>query len=109
MQKFHTSHQFPCTRYQMQLPNWIMFDLVLTQLARPVEFIVWYLKGFQAFDQFSKDRATEDTSPIKEDVYFKLVKISQGNDGGILSAAVFKKAVALVSQMSNGDLSQRAI
>lgn len=73
-----------------------------------MEFIVWYLKGFQAFDQFSKDRATEDNSPIKEDVYFKLVKIEQGNDGRIASAAVFKKSVALVSQISNDELSQRA-
>lgn len=81
----------------MQLQNWTTFDSVLTKLTRPVEFIVWYLKGFQAFDQFSKDRATEDTSLIKEDVYFKLVKIAQANDGGISSAAVFKKAVALVS------------
>lgn len=60
-----------------------------------LEFIVWYLKGFEAFDQFSKDRATEDTSPIKEDVYFKLVKFAQGNDGRRDNAAVFKKAVAL--------------
>lgn len=72
-----------------------------------MEFIVWYLKGFEAFDQFSKDRATEDTSPIKEDVYFKLVKFAQGNDGRRDNAAVFKKAVALVSQMTN-NLSHRA-
>lgn len=70
-------------------------------LIRAVEFVVWYLKGFQAFDQFSKDRATEDSSPIKEDVYFKLVKMAQGNNGGILSAAVFKKAVASVSTMND--------
>lgn len=73
-----------------------------------MEFIVWYLKGFDAFDQFSKDRATEDTSQIKEDVYFKLVKTAQGNDGGIATAAVFKKAVALVSQTSNVVLSEKA-
>lgn len=66
-----------------------------------MEFIVWYLKGFQAFDQFSKNRATEDNSPIKEDVYFKLVKIAQGSDGVILTAAVFKEAVASVSTMND--------
>lgn len=91
----------------MKFEKWMMSDLVLIKSTRPVEFIVWYLKGFEAFDKFSQDRATEDTSPIKEDVYFKLVKTAHGSDGGIARAAVFKKAVALVSKMSD-DLSQRA-
>lgn len=82
--------------------------LLLIKIIQTVEFIVWYLKGFQAFDQFSRDRATEDTSLIKEDVYFKLVKMAQGNDREILTAAVFKKAVASVSQMSNDYFPQRA-
>lgn len=67
-------------------------------LIRSVEFIVWYLKGFQAFDQFSMDRTAEDnTVPIKQDNFFKVVGHSHGNNGRILKTAVFKKAVALVS------------
>lgn len=69
-----------------------------------MEFIVWYLKGFQAFDQFSKDRTTEDNSVIKQDNYFKVIGNVVGNDGRILKKAMFKKAVALVSTMSNDDL-----
>lgn len=61
-----------------------------------MEFIVWYLNGFQAFDQFSKDRTAEDTSVIRMDNYFKVVGKIQ-KDGRILKAAVLKKAVASVS------------
>lgn len=60
-----------------------------------MEFIVWYLKGFEAFDQFSKDRAAEDNQLIRQDVYFKLV--GKTRDRRQFSEAVFKKAVALVS------------
>lgn len=68
--------------------------------GRAVEFIVWYIKGFQAFDQFSKDRAAEDNGLIREDVYFKLVRNVYRNDDKVLSGAVFKKAVATVSSMT---------
>lgn len=71
-----------------------------------MEFIVWYLNGYQAFDQFSKDRAAEDNSVIRKDNYFKVVGNVQENDGRILKAAVFKAAVASVSAMDNDDLSR---
>lgn len=70
-----------------------------------MEFTIWYLNGFQAFDQFSQDRATEDNSvPIRRDNYFKVVGNLLGNDGRILKEAVFKKAVASVSSTNSGDL-----
>lgn len=74
-----------------------------------MEFVVWYIKGFQAFDQFSKDRATEDNSPIKEDVYFKLVNHAQGTNAGFVTAAMFKKAVALVGQMKKNSFSRELL
>lgn len=72
-----------------------------------MEFIVWYLNGFQAFDQFSKERAAEDNSVIRKDNYFKVVGNVQGTDGRMLKMAVFKKAVASVSRM-NSDYLLRA-
>lgn len=69
-----------------------------------MEFIVWYLNGFEAFDQFSKNRTVEDNSVIRKDNYFKVVGNVQANDGRILKKAVFKKAVALVSTVINNDL-----
>ncbi|KAH8788977.1 kinase-like domain-containing protein [Diaporthe sp. PMI_573] len=60
-----------------------------------LEFFVWYMKGFQAFDQFSRDRAAEDnTVPIRRDNYFKVVRNAQVNDGRVSKEAVLKKAVA---------------
>lgn len=75
---------------------------------RTVEFIVWYLNGYQAFDQFSKERALEDNSVIRKDNYFKVVGNVQETDGRILKMAVFKKAVASVSKM-NSDYLPRAL
>lgn len=66
-----------------------------------MEFIVWYLNGFQAFDQFSKERAAEDNSVIRKDNYFKLVGNVQETDGRILKMAVFKEAVASVSRVNS--------
>jgi hypothetical protein len=64
------------------------------------------MKGFQAFDQFSRDRAAEDnTVPIRRDNYFKVVRNAQVNDGRVSKEAVLKKAVASVSTMSSTETS----
>lgn len=64
-----------------------------------LEFIVWYLQGFEAFDQFSKKRTADDNRDILEDVYFKIVHNFRTKDGEVprYAAAVFKESVALVS------------
>lgn len=62
-----------------------------------MEFFVWYLKGYHAFDQFSKDRAAQDNSVIRMDNYFKVVGNVRTNDGRMSKEAVLKKAVASVS------------
>lgn len=60
-----------------------------------LEFFVWYLKGYKAFDQFSRDRTAEDnTVPIKRDNYFKVLGNSRVNNGTVSAKAVLKKAVA---------------
>lgn len=69
-----------------------------------MEFIVWYLNGFQAFDQFSQERTAQDNSVIKKDNYFKVVGKVQENNGRLLKTAVLKKAVASVSTMDSDDL-----
>lgn len=69
-----------------------------------MEFFVWYLKGFQAFDQFSRDRAAEDnTVPIRRDNYFKVIGNAGVNDGRVSKKAVLKKAVVSVSAMSSDE------
>ncbi|KAI9167743.1 ornithine decarboxylase antizyme [Paramyrothecium foliicola] len=56
-----------------------------------LEFVIWYFRGWDGVDKFSKDRAIEDFNEIKEDTYFQLVKIDQPppNDiGGRLKPSV---------------------
>lgn len=65
-----------------------------------LEFIVWYLQGFDAFDQFSADRTTQDNRPIHEDVYFTIDHNHLGRNGKIYSAAVLKDSVVTVSTQS---------
>lgn len=63
-----------------------------------LEFVVWYLQGFDAFDQFSQDRATEDTGVIQEDKFFKVApSVGQSKDGKVCSVASLKNSVILVS------------
>lgn len=60
-----------------------------------LEFIIWYVQGHDAFDQFSRDRAADDNGVIREDVYFKIVTVVQ--NGRNMNAAEFKPSVAAVS------------
>lgn len=62
-----------------------------------LEFIVWYLQGYAAFDQFSIDRCIEDNGVIQEDKYFTIEHNVKANNGKILSAAVLKRSARLVS------------
>lgn len=62
-----------------------------------LEFIVWYLQGFEAFDQFSQDRATEDPGLISEDKFFKIIHGHLKNGKGC-NAALLKNSVTLVSE-----------
>lgn len=71
-----------------------------------MEFIVWYLNGFQAFDQFSQERTDQDNSVIRKDNYFKVVGKVQENDGRVLKTAVLKKAVASVSTIDSDDITR---
>lgn len=76
-----------------------------------LEFIVWYLQGFEAFDQFSKDRANQDGGVIKEDVYFTIAHNFQTEDGKTFSAAKLKESVMSVSDTSDfsGNANPRTI
>lgn len=61
-----------------------------------LEFAVWYLKGFHAWDDFSQKRCDEHKGgPIQEDVYFQ-VETKIGRDGQTPSATM-KKSVVKVS------------
>lgn len=61
-----------------------------------LEFAVWYLKGFHAWDGFSQERASEHKGgPIQEDSYFQ-VETKIGRDGQTSSATI-KKSVVKVS------------
>lgn len=58
-----------------------------------LEFMVWYLGGFRARDEFSRNRAVEDKSgPIKLDSYFHK-KRKAGRDGQTFTTAVLKMSV----------------
>lgn len=64
-----------------------------------LEFITWYLKGYDAFDQFSRNRARDDNSPgnsIRQDVYFNVFD-SPAKNGRSVKAAQIKRSVAKVS------------
>lgn len=62
-----------------------------------LEFIVWYLQGYEGFDQFSLDRCNEDTGLIREDKYFKIARKMQSNSDDTLVVAALKDSVNLVS------------
>lgn len=69
-----------------------------------LEFIVWYLQGFDAFEQFSIDRCTEDNGIIQEDKYFAIKPNVKNNSGQILSAAILKSSVHRVSWLDSSSL-----
>jgi serine/threonine protein kinase len=61
-----------------------------------LEFVTWYLLGWEEVDKFSKERTRDDRRDIPEDVFFNFVKIRE-QDGGILMGARAKLSVANVS------------
>lgn len=64
-----------------------------------LEFVIWYLQGYEAFDQFSKDRAAEDHNIIREDKYFTIVHNFRTSKDRVSNAAVLKKTVVSVSKI----------
>ncbi|KAJ4388601.1 hypothetical protein N0V93_006059 [Gnomoniopsis smithogilvyi] len=66
-----------------------------------LEFAIWYLQGFDAFDRFSQDRTSEDFAIIKEDKYFTIAHNLQLGNGMTSSAAVLKASVTRGSQTSS--------
>lgn len=64
-----------------------------------LEFLVWYLRGFGAFEELSRDRAAEDRSgPIKVDSYFQK-EMRAGPDGQPLITATLKMSVVKVREI----------
>lgn len=62
-----------------------------------LEFITWYLRGWEGVEGFSKERTTDDNKEIPEDVFFNFVKI-RDNNGGMQPGAKAKASVANVSK-----------
>ena len=61
-----------------------------------LEFITWYLLGWDGVDNFSKNRTKDDSREIPEDVFFNFVTIKDHNVG-LLTGARAKLSVANVS------------
>jgi serine/threonine protein kinase len=57
-----------------------------------LEFVIWYLEGFDAVEQFGLDRAEDDVSQVRglsEDKYFNIItKPGQASDGSTGHAVV---------------------
>jgi serine/threonine protein kinase len=65
-----------------------------------LEFVTWYLLGWEEVDRFAKNRAREDNAGFKEhqeDVFFNFVNIKNEN-GTAQTGAIAKQSVADVSQ-----------
>jgi hypothetical protein len=62
-----------------------------------LEFIIWYLRGWEGVEGFSKERTTDDNKEIPEDVFFNFVEI-RDNNGGMQPGARAKASVANVSE-----------
>lgn len=61
-----------------------------------LEFITWYILGWDEVQMFEQHRIDDDNSTVKEDVFFNHVK-KTGIDGRIQYGARFKMSVANVS------------
>lgn len=61
-----------------------------------LEFVTWYLLGWEEVDKFSKDRTTDDSRDIREDVFFNFVNIKEPG-GRLQTGARAKQSVANVS------------
>jgi serine/threonine protein kinase len=62
-----------------------------------LQFVTWYLLGWEEVDRFSQNRTKEDNSEVKEDVFFNFVIIKDGS-GRAQTGAIAKQSVADVSQ-----------
>jgi serine/threonine protein kinase len=62
-----------------------------------LEFITWYLLGWEEVSRFSQKRVDEDNSEIKEDVFFNFVSIKDEN-GRVQTGAKAKQSVFNVSR-----------
>jgi serine/threonine protein kinase len=60
-----------------------------------LEFITWYLLGWQEVDTFARKRTDEDNSMIKEDTFFNFVNIKD-ESGRVQTGAKAKQSVANV-------------
>ncbi|KAJ4413666.1 hypothetical protein N0V82_008395 [Gnomoniopsis sp. IMI 355080] len=69
-----------------------------------LEFIIWYLQGFNAFDQFSQDRTSEDGAVIREDKYFTIAHDLRTEYGKFSKAAVLKNSVTTTIEVLRQDL-----
>ncbi|KAK3313300.1 kinase-like domain-containing protein, partial [Apodospora peruviana] len=58
-----------------------------------LEFVAWYLLGWEEVDRFSKERTVDDKKQIKEDVFFNNVDILEG-DKPAQTGAQAKRSVA---------------
>lgn len=62
-----------------------------------LQFVTWYLLGWEGVDRFSQNRIDEDNSEVKEDVFFNFVLIPD-ESGRAQTGARAKQSVADVSQ-----------
>jgi serine/threonine protein kinase len=51
-----------------------------------LEFVTWYLLGWEGVDTFSKDRTTDDRQEIPEDVFFNFISIKDQNGKPLIGA-----------------------
>ncbi|KAI0127542.1 kinase-like domain-containing protein [Xylariales sp. AK1849] len=58
-----------------------------------LQFVTWYVQGWQGVDEFSKRRVGDDNSDIPEDVFFNFVTLT-GENGQELMGARAKRSVA---------------
>jgi serine/threonine protein kinase len=63
-----------------------------------LEFVTWYLLGWEEVDKFSKNRATEHVSELKEDVFYNFVTL-RDDYGRTQTGARAKHSVANVCSL----------
>jgi serine/threonine protein kinase len=68
-----------------------------------LQFVTWYLLGWEEVDRFSQNRTDEDNSEVKEDVFFNFV-IIKDESGRAQTGAIAKQSVADVSQPTMGGM-----
>lgn len=65
-----------------------------------LDFVVWYLEGYSAFERFSNDRASEDRNVIRMDTYF-YKQMRAGSNGQTFITATLKVSVVKVRRIPN--------